>query len=223
MTAGADEPDLAALYPELNRLEAPPDNEDTAYLRESVWTLIAPGFVTLDDALDATFEQVQDEGFELSGQQISRIVTEAWLRRLYQLEEPTPRDPTDDARVAAAFDSLRADGLIAVMNCEYTQDEASAVCSEQARAQRADGYAFFHGQDTERLAEPDATLYIGFDAVSPDGRFADRAAYDSAAVAVGRRIVNALARQDLRVDWDGTATNRVSLTGLDWRRPLPQD
>jgi hypothetical protein len=86
----------------------------------------------------------------------------------------------------------------------------------------AHGYAFFHEQDAAGLAYPDAELYIGFDAVPPPGeRFPSEQAFDDAATAVGRQVVEALEAEGLEVVGDGTARTRPAVQDLDWRRPLP--
>jgi hypothetical protein len=91
-----------------------------------------------------------------------------------------------------------------------TQPDASPRLSERA------GLSNFHQQDGNRLANPDATLYLGWDAVGTT-----REDYDAATIRLGEEIRAALERQLLTVGWDGTLASRPGVLNVNWRKPLP--
>lgn len=193
------------------------------YLRKEALESIAPGFETLDEVIDGMRELAEDdEELDVDPDRAEEIVRELWDHRAAYLATSPARTPTDDVRVAAAFAQLEAAGIVAWMNCGWDQDEAAHLCREAASGRGASGFVYFHAQDAVRLSEPDATLYLGFDAVAPEARpFPSRKAYDAAAVIVGRTVVDALVAQGLTVEWNGSPTERPQVTSLDWRRPLP--
>ena len=203
--------------------DRPVSGDGLNYLRETVRTRIATGFATLAQAIHEARDLAgDDQDLGVHPDDAEAAVRQLWASRLVFLASAPARRPTDDARLAAAFDHLNATGLVAWMNCGWDQDEASDLCRLEAQRRRADGYVFFHQQDAERLVDPNAVLYLGFDATAPLGRrFPDEPAYDSAAIAVGHRIAQVLIAQELDVRWDGTAATRLAVADLDWRRPLP--
>lgn len=186
------------------------DAEGLDHFRNSVRALVRPGFVSLDEALERLLEQADDDpGVALSAHEAEVLVREVWTERVAELADGRPGD---DVRVAAAFQALRQDGFVAEMNLGHEMSDAWAEVGDQVRASTAQGLAFFHGQDAERLAASPAELYIGFDCVSGQ---------DRDMVAVGRRIEDALTAQGLTVEWDGTAATRLKVLQVDWRKPLP--
>ena len=197
---------------------------DHGYAAGLAWDTVAPGFTTLDDAVEGLREWADDDpeaGVDADGAEA--LVRAAWRRRQEYLASEPARRPTDDQRVADAFAALEADGLVARMHCGFDQGEGSAECQGIARAEGRPGYVFFHAQDAERLAYPEATLFLGFDAVPPPGveKFAAAAEYDDAAVAIGHRIAQTMVAVGLDVRWNASPTARIEIVGLDWRRPLP--
>lgn len=195
-------------------------------LRELVWADVAPGFTPRSHVLERVLDVVADDHPGVDAAAAAALVDELWATRLAQLAAPVARRPTDDARVAAAFTELDAAGLVAWLGCGYDQGEALDLCAEAARARGAHGFAYCHGQDLERLAFPDPVLWVGFDALPLVARRWRRAPSRdeqvAAVVAVGRQVADALAGQGLTVRWDGSRSTRVTVVGLDWRRPLPE-
>lgn len=180
------------------------------HFRTSVRALIRPGLVSLDEALESLLEQADDDpDIPLGEVEAEAIVREVWAERVAELADGRRGD---DVRVEAAFRALRGAGYVAEMNVGYTMSDAWAELGEQVEGSSAQGLAFFHGQDAERLALSPAELYIGFDCVS--GKDADM-------IAVARAIVYALTAQSLTVEWDGRPGTRIKVVNVDWRKPLP--
>lgn len=206
--------------------------EVAAHARE----VIRPGFLDLDEAVERV------EGFfdyrpglpDAGG--IPAVVTAVWQECLAE-QESWP-DEGDSARLSRAFAALEADAFVARMNftCCPTcgHSEIGDECSDGEHS-----YVFFHSQDAERLSEPDATLYLAFgyfddhpdldrglveaarrsDDLDLEARAA--AEHERVEAAVGARIVDALRREGMTVDWDGTCRSRPAVSIDAWRRKLP--
>ncbi len=195
------------------------------YLRSEAWAQIVPGFVSKAAVVEGMRELAEDDvALGVSATQAEDLVDGLWAERLACLAGPSIRTPTDDVRIADAFDRLGEEGIVARMNCGFDQSEGEALCRDEAQGRGSHGFVFFHSQDAGRLVDAEAVLYLGFDAVPTYGeRFTSKQAYDEAASAVGHQIVEALRARGLTVEWDGTPNRRPAITGLDWRRPLHDD
>ena len=191
--------------------------EAKAYVTEIAWEAIAPGFTDKDDIIESISEMADsDDDLAFSGLEAAAIVEELWKIRLLELQQPLERDPSDDVRVAAAFAELESVGVIARMNLGFDQGEGSDAARRIAKTVGARGFVYFHQQDANRLAYPDATLYLGWDAVGTT-----REDYDAATIRLGEEIRAALERQLLTVAWDGTLASRPGVLNVNWRKPLP--
>jgi hypothetical protein len=191
--------------------------EATAYVAEIAWEAIAPGFTDKDDIIESISEMADsDDDLALSGLEAAEIVEELWKRRLLDLQQPNEREPSDDVRIATAFAELESAGVIARMNLGFDQGEGSDAARRIAKTVGARGFVYFHQQDANRLAYPDATLYLGWDAVG-----STREDYDAATIRLGEEIRAALERQLLTVAWDGTLASRPGVLNVNWRKPLP--
>ena len=184
-------------------------------LRDQAWRAIAPGFSPRAEVIAGLSELVEfDDDSTLTAQDVHRIVDELWTLRLDQLKS----GPGDDARIAAAFAELEAAGIVSSMNLGFDQGEGSEL-SEELLTEDSRGYAFFHQQDAERLADSPADLFVGFDAVNPG---LSRLEYDEAAARIGEEIREALTKRGLSVSWNGQSSTRIIVRNLDWRKPLPE-
>ncbi|MFD3444372.1 DUF6891 domain-containing protein [Microbacteriaceae bacterium 4G12] len=140
------------------------------------------------------------------------IVEKLWQKRLLELQQPGDRHPSDDVRVAVAFAELESAGVIARMNLGFDQGEGNNEARQVAMTAGARGFVFFHQQDANRLAYPDATLYLGWDAVGTS-----REEFDALTISLGKEICAAMERQGLTVRWDGTLARRPEVLHLNWR------
>lgn len=190
-----------------------PDADGTVVdeLREAVRLLVAPGFRSRGEVEVAVVEMVDDDpdGWPgLDAEQSLAVVAEVW--GTVAAERPAGAGEGDFERVAAAFAELEADGVTARMDFACCQTCGHAEIGEE-RGDGAWGYTFFHQQDSEALAEPDAALHLAFGVY---GGSADDQP-------VGQRVVAALRHQGLPVEWDGTPDQRIRVAPLDWRKALP--
>ena len=189
-----------------------------ALVRQEAWESISPGFYPREEVKAVIVELVHyDPDLQVTEAQAAEIVDQLWTKRLDELAAGSSRHPTDDQRVETAFIRLKESGIVASMN--LGADRGDAIHESELLVAESNvglGYVYFHSQDANRLAYPNATLYIGFDAVidDPDAR-------DSAALDVARRTVAELESQGLTVEWNGSIESRIALKSIDWRRPLP--
>ncbi|RFA11752.1 hypothetical protein B7R22_17930 [Subtercola boreus] len=207
--------DQLAAMPETDR----PDRADAyAFLREQAWEAIAPGFAQRGE-IEALFDELveYDDTFPLSAADVREVIRELWAKRMEELAVAGPRDPSDDHRVEVAFAALTSSGVVASMNLGNDRGDATHESISLIRDGRGGpGFVFFHRQDANRLAYPDATLYVGFDAAIEDAGERDRVARE-----VAQKTVSELERQGLQVSWNGSLETRIAVVNVNWRRPLP--
>ncbi|WP_424808944.1 DUF6891 domain-containing protein [Rhodococcus sp. 27YEA15] len=217
---------------------------DLADVRERARELIAPGFMTFDEACAAARDHV-DVGYEDddNGRRVDTVVLEVWTERL--AEQSTWTNPGDFSRVAAAFDDLGKMGILARMNFACCVTCGTAEIDAERTATEPDdigyrfaewAYTFFHMQDAEQLGDERADLYLSYSSFRPapdldpvllsaaangdaDARLQVIAQTDQA---VGRQITDTLRAHGLRVDWDGDHNQRIRLIDVQWHKPLPQ-
>lgn len=186
------------------------EDEGTAYFRQVVRALVRPGFLTLEQALESLLEQADDDpDIPLDATVAEAIVRSEWAVRI---DELAGRGPGDEVRVEAAFLALRRAKYVAEMDVGYTTQDAWPELGDEVRRTGAKGLVFFHGQDSARLADSPADLFIGFDCES---------GIDAEMVQVGQAVADAMTDQGLDVEWNGSARTRVRVKDVDWRRPLP--
>lgn len=219
-------------------VEAKPEESPitAAELTDYARSVIYPGFTDLADAREQVGDYVEDSPGAPDAATVDRVVQTVWQQRLDAQRGWT--DEGDYGRLAAAFGELEQRGFTVRMdftccqNCGHTEIE-----DERAPGQHS--YAFFHRQDSERLADPDAELYLAYSyfAEHPDydrdlmlaARESDddelrgraREQHNRLETAVGAELVETLTRHGLRVSWSGTNESRPAVQVSDWRKRLP--
>jgi hypothetical protein len=157
----------------------------------------------------------EDEPEEWPG--VTQAEAEALVDRLFAAQraaQATWRGTTDNDRLEAVFADLERERILCRDNywCCMTCG-LSAIAEElkeaEARGARADGYVFFHAQDTERAAEGGG-LMLAFGAESGD---------EDDGVKVGQRVVKTLRKHGLVTDWNGTFAQRIPVT-MEWRKRI---
>jgi hypothetical protein len=209
--------------PEWERADLSGGPELSAELRESAEEfaggLINGGFrtyeqVTCDvaDFLLAAAERADPDDESTASELAEGVVEGLWERRLAeQAEWPETTDPD---RLLAAFDALESQGVVARPDfaCCRQCGESEIAGEAAAGSPAAQGYVFFHQQDTARAAEGEG-LYLAYGPLP--GSPVDTGA-------VGRRIADALTEAGLPYRWDGSPDQRILVTPLEWRKRLPQ-
>jgi hypothetical protein len=207
-------------------------DEVTEYAESQVW----PGFNTRAEAVESVVGYFEASTGPTDEATVSAIVARVWQQR--EAVQATWSDPGDWGRLAAAFAELERSGWVARMDFTCCQTCGHAEIGDE-RTGGEHSYVFFHWQDTEGLADPDPTLYLGYgyfethpgldrglaDAAeeTEDPGLRSRAAEQHARIetAVGATLVECLRRHGLRVEWDGSHETRPFIALRDWHKPLP--
>ena len=207
--------------------------EQLEELEESAREMVAPAFEIRARIEEALVEQfVEDDDYDLTDDDIREVLGRVWQERL--AEEVTWADEGDYTRLEAAFEALDGRGIVARMNFACCQTCGHAEIDDE-KADGSRGYVFFHQQDAERLAPGGCDLFLafgGFDlAAGLDPSLVEHAAagdeqekqsaITQAEELVGAQVAAALRGEGLTVEWDGTCSQRIQVTGLDWRKRLP--
>lgn len=196
-------------------MSPPPDREAVESLREQVEVWVRPGFHVRSEVLEYARDYRDDGVPGLTDHELDQLVDRTWAAQL--AEQATWPEETDADRIEAAFADLDAGGVVARMNFTCCQTCGVAeIDDERPPGRPAAGYVFFHQQDTARLLDDPAVLYLAYGALDPEpGRVAEQ---DEA---VGRLIVTTLRAHGLPVDWNGSSQQRIEVGPLNWRRRLP--
>ena len=191
------------------------DPEAIEELRDQVVLWVSPGFYSRGEVLVSAQEFRDGDEMPVIDRQLEQVVDEVWQARLAEQQGWAER--TDADKVAAAFAELDAAGVIARMNFTCCQTCGVAEIDDERPADRpTSGYVFFHQQDSERLVDDQALLYLAYGTLDPvPGQVAEQDAE------VGRQIETALRTQGVPVEWNGSSQQRISVGPINWQRRLP--
>lgn len=189
----------------------PTEAESLEQLENFIWRLVAAGYETPEEIMQAAEDYLADD---LDPRQI-QLASGPMLQRAlaaHAEDEATWPILTDCDKLDAAFAALERKGVIARQNFSCCGNCGSTEIWGEIDAARdagdpAHGYAFFHMQDTERAADGDG-LYLNYGAVDEG---------EAAALAVGHEIVGELEAKGLQTDWNGSWDQRIAVS-LDWKR-----
>lgn len=194
---------------------------------EQARAVILPGFTEFDVAVEQLIELVADDeepcdGLGENADQVSTEAVPALVRRLWDAREAEQQDwpeVTDTDRMTMAFAVLETDGIVARMNFTCCQTCGFAEIGQEAASDTAArGFVFFHAQDAERLAAEPATLLLSYGAFGAS----NQAAYETAVLEIGHRVVAAIETAGLTPRWNGSLSDRIGVADLRWRRRLPR-
>lgn len=180
-----------------------PDEESLCEIREDAWVLLRTGFLGR-----AEFVQVVAETHELDAATAELVAGQLWEEQL--AEQRSWPEVTDADRVAAAFEALARDGMVARMHFTCCTSCAFSEIGEEATGDTR-GFVFFHQQDSEDAAAGGGLLL----------RYGSFRGKDEEIAAVGGEVVAALKAEGLAPEWDGSPRRAIRLAPLDWRRRLP--
>ena len=192
--------------------DQPTEQELRDHVSQTVSRLVRAATLPRDDIKQA----VSDIAYESSEPEELRAHGASELARAWNAQREEAKgwsERTDNDRLDAAFAELEAAGIVARQDFLCCQTCGCAEVpqlfdSMRASGQTPRGYAFYHGQDTERGVEG-AGVYLSFgDATFDDG---------VKSVAIGRTIVDTLERHGLKPQWNGTFGQRINVPLL-WKR-----
>ncbi|MEV7395535.1 hypothetical protein [Aeromicrobium sp. NPDC092404] len=209
----------------------PPAEED---VDAHVAAMVEAAFETKSAIAELTREYFEDAA---SGETIQRVLDQRWAERL-QRQQKWSGDG-DYARLSAAFEDLSGRGIVARMNFTCCQSCGHAEIVDEKTTGEERGYVFFHQQDSERLADRPAVLFLAYGSFSALGDFTAERSPDLWALADGgdqeaRRqivlgseevvageVVEALRRQGVQVQWVPGQGQRIAVNVTEWDKPLP--
>jgi uncharacterized protein DUF6891 len=192
-----------------DRREATPAQPPVPAFDAAAWVdnLVDQGYLGREELIATTAEML-DEGAGSAGavMQATALVDGSLAR--HRADEALWPSVTDNDRLDRAFAALDRSGVVARQNFACCRSCGFAeIGDEVADPATAQGFVFFHNQDTERAADGGG-LYLAY------GSFRDE---DRETAAVGRRVVAALAAEGLTAEWDGSPDTRIAVP-VDWKR-----
>lgn len=163
------------------------------------------GFFDFDNMV-RTIHEMSESVPPLSTEQASALLAPIWRERVI---EQRGWGTTDCDRIESAFRELSAEGIVARENFACCQRCGRTEIWDEAEPDDR-GYAFYHMQDTESAAAGGG-LYLSFGSRSDEQDDNE---------SIGREVVAALSAHGLQTNWDGSATSRIAIADLDWRKRL---
>jgi hypothetical protein len=163
---------------------------------------VADGFTPIADIVESLIDFFVTEYDEGELQEWAEQAVESSLAAQLAAEKDWPR-VTDCDRLDRAFEALEQTGIIARQNFSCCQTCGSAEIRDEGEG---DGYAYYHMQDTDHAVEGTG-LHLAYGPL--------RSGVD--AVVIGKRVVAALEKEGLTVDWNGSVEKRIWVN-LKWQR-----
>lgn len=174
---------------------------------------VRTGFYDQDELMEIFTEELYEPG-ELDEDQVRHII-ETELAKIKTEQKSWPA-VTDVDKLEEVFEQLNQSGVIALHNAGYTQSDGHSDVSEAYQElenkSKILGYCFYHGQDLERAVLGEG-LFLTFGTIDPN---ADK----QVALKVGNEIVTALEKKGFKTKWDGTLTERILITKIDWKKRI---
>lgn len=185
--------------------------EKLEFLRRIIHEDVAGGFeeyeFILERAIDIAREDFPDDSPE---ELVKPIILEEFEKHLQsQLQWPMK---TDCDRLDAAFDELNRAGIVARQHFSCCGTCAAGEIRDLMaelidEGQEVRGYTSYDIQGTGHAVDGDGVC-LNYGSVDEG---------EEAALRIGHEVVDALARQGLQTDWDGTWDTRICVL-LDWKR-----
>lgn len=183
-------------------------SDQSEKMREFIERRVGEGFDSeaeiVTEAIDYFSDGKGDVGLRF---EIERLASE-----IFSVQGALERgwsEPTDCDRLDDAFAALERSGVIARQNftCCQTCGHYEIWDEVEKTDANADGYVFFHMQDTESAYEGHG-LYLAYGSTREN---------EEQSVSVALRIVCALREAGLVPEWDGDVGRRIYLP-MNWKR-----
>lgn len=173
------------------------------HLRERAVVEVLTATQPFEEFRDELVHDVVAEGVPRA--EAEAVVLEEWERRVALATAHRAHDMS--AALRQAFAALEVASVATAETLGHDRDEGHDLATEAARDTLHGGYVFFHLQDTARLVQGPADLYLRFGAVSGEPE------HD---VAVGSRVAAALRAAGLPVLWDETPDAAIVIPEMAW-------
>lgn len=175
-------------------------------ISDHITEMVLFGFMSDDEIL----EDVEEE---FDGEDYNPDWVQSQIKRIRSERQTADAGAGDFRKLAAIFDELNRQGIIALHKAGYTKQDGYADVAEvyhtaKDAGKNPFGFCFYHTQDLQRAVNPDMqNLFLAFDSISQD---------DDEAITIGNTIVRLLVKQGFDVDWNGTIEQRIEITHINW-------
>jgi hypothetical protein len=201
--------------------KAPPDaaktnpdrSEDIEYLKSYASQLVRGGYHSAAECVDIIEEYAEDDDLIID----AKPLIEGEISKL-EADQKTWPDVTDYDRLHQVLSTLQTEGIVArenftcCGNCGHAEIGEEIALFNEAGG-HAEGYAFFHQQDTESAVDHGG-IYLAYGTADLELR---GEAYDKASVKIGQRIQKAFETAGMDVVWNGAINQRLHVE-IDWKR-----
>jgi hypothetical protein len=187
-------------------------NESTQYLLNEIKTRVWSGFDDEDDIKEMIDDNLAEEDGDIDEELVRASVAPEFAKKL--AAEKTWPTETDCDRLASAFETLNASGIIALHNAGVTQSDGLSDVGEELHQRGrvgVKGHRFYHWQDVERAVEG-LGLFPAFGDLDDDKVMKAE---------IGKTIKQVLEGHALKVEWNGSTDTRLCIPVLDWKNRSP--
>lgn len=170
------------------------------------------GFETPEELFDGILDMFYTEK-DFDKKWLRKTIDEKYQAHL--LESKSWARPTDFDRLANAFDTLIARGIVCLHKAGYTMQDGIGDCEETIDKLNqlgipVKGFCFYHTQDLMRAIDPETSnLLLGFDSAGKD---------DESVAVVGNTIVQILLENNLKATWSGNLDQRIEIKPICWQK-----
>jgi hypothetical protein len=180
-------------------------------IRHYVWS----GLYDTDEIAELVDESMAEPG-QLDPNWLRAEIDKA-VRKKRNEDERWPAT-TDCDRLDEVFEALEDQGIIALQDAGYTQDNGLDDVTEiyhEAGGEESDivGYCFFHGQDLERVMRS-GKLFLTYGDILGD---------DDKGTEIGQRIKRAFEEAGFTIEWNGSIKSRLLVKDFCWQRRSPEE
>lgn len=221
LSAFRSDPDFRKLVePVLEKINSP-DHKHLFEIFELIDKKVLVGFDDPSEFVEDVIDEVEARGWH-------DPVPVTWIRKTVrdlhrkQLAKSGQWEhPTDVEKLALAFDQLCRDGILALHNTGYYQqdaiEEVTGVMNDMVLSpDQMRGFCFYTGENVDDLIYREkGTLHITFNNILLDDR--------DSGIAIGHTIARRLCEQGFEVEWDGTMKTRISIPGFQWKKVFLSD
>lgn len=178
---------------------------------------VAAGFASHEEIIQCAVEMHRGEATEKELRELAEELAASAFYQHLQAQRGWPL-VTDCDRFDIAFAQLAEKSI--VIRHDLKDDGAEEFMDEMDRAADGShpprGYVFYQRRGTEAAIEGHG-LYLDYGAVGDEDDEEDGNENEQAALRIGHEVAEALRRQGLAVDWDGSLSKRINVK-LDWKR-----
>ncbi|WP_025125159.1 DUF6891 domain-containing protein [Myroides odoratimimus] len=190
--------------------------EEQKFIAESISYLIKSGFWDSEDVEEFITEEINEN--DLQGK-----INEKWIKETILKEERALLKasknwhvPTTTQKLVKAFDQLVDQHIIALHYAGYTIDDGYYEVDQieeqlQAKGKKSKGICFYNEQDLQRaFREKDPYLTLAFQDMHSEK--------EEDSISVGKKIVQTLQENGFKTEWDGTATQKITILNFVWQQ-----